>query len=57
MEKFQYKIEPLGFAKFQRQGQLIEMSTPGVVNGHTRTSPYEYTPSAPANIAFLSTFV
>src|SRR5271170_179277 len=32
------------------------MSTPGVVDGHTRTSPYDYTPSAAANIAFLATF-
>jgi len=29
---------------------------PGVVNGHTRNSPYEYTPSAPANITFLVVF-
>jgi len=29
---------------------------PGVVNGHTHGSPYEYTPSAPANIAFLAIF-
>ena len=31
--------------------------TPGVVNGHTRHSPYGYTPSAPANITFLAIFV
>ena len=30
--------------------------TPGVVNGHTLTSPYVYTPSAGANIAFLVIF-
>jgi hypothetical protein len=30
--------------------------TPGVVNGHTHSSPYVYTPSAPANIAFLVIF-
>jgi hypothetical protein len=30
--------------------------TPGVINGHTRESPYEYTPSAAANIAFLAIF-
>lgn len=29
---------------------------PGVVNGHTRNSPYGYTPSAPANITFLAVF-
>lgn len=37
------------------------MSTPtptvGVVNGHTHSSPYGYTPSAAANITFLATFV
>lgn len=30
--------------------------TPGVINGHTRGSPYDYTPSAGANIAFLVIF-
>jgi len=30
--------------------------TPGVINGHTRDSPYVYTPSAGANIAFLVIF-
>ena len=30
--------------------------TPGVINGHTAGSPYSYTPSAPANIAFLVIF-
>jgi RTA1 like protein len=28
----------------------------GVVNGHTSFSPYEYTPSATANISFLAIF-
>ena len=38
------------------------MSTPtptptvGLVNGHTHSSPYGYTPSAAANITFLATF-
>jgi hypothetical protein len=31
-------------------------TTVGVVDGHTRFSPYGYTPSAVDNIAFLSTF-
>jgi len=29
---------------------------PGVIDGHTRHSPYSYTPSAGANIAFLVIF-
>lgn len=32
------------------------MSTSGVVDGHTKFSPYGYTPSAAANISFLATF-
>jgi hypothetical protein len=42
--------------------KIQEMSTPtptptvGVVNGHTHSSPYGYTPSAPLNITFLATF-
>ena len=32
------------------------MSDTGVVDGHTKISPYGYTPSAAANISFLATF-
>lgn len=31
-------------------------TTVGVIDGHTHSSPYGYTPSAVDNIAFLSTF-
>ena len=39
----------------QPENMSTNTTTVGVVNGHTHSSPYGYTPSAAANITFLVT--